>query len=59
MEYLLKQPVLGFDTETRPAFQRGQMHQVALLQVATHEMCFLFRLNKIGVTDALVRKHIS
>ena len=55
VEYLLKQPVLGFDTETRPAFQRGQMHQVALLQVATHEMCFLFRLNKIGVTDALVR----
>ena len=55
VEYLMKQPVLGFDTETRPAFKKGQMHQVALLQVATHDTCFLFRLNEIGVTDGLVR----
>ena len=31
------------------------MHQVALLQVATPDTCFLFRLNRIGITDALVR----
>lgn len=53
--YLMQQPVLGFDTETRPSFQKGKMHQVALLQVATHEACFLFRLNKIGLTDSVVR----
>ena len=54
VSYLMKQPVLGFDTETRPTFKKGQMHQVALLQVATHNTCFLFRLNQIGLTDSVV-----
>ena len=54
VSYLMKQPVLGFDTETRPTFKKGQMHQVALLQVATHNTCFLFRLNQIGLTDSIV-----
>lgn len=55
IEYLMKQTLLGFDTETRPTFQKGKMHQVALLQVATHDTCFLFRLNKIGLTDSILR----
>ncbi len=55
VDYLMKQSVLGFDTETRPTFKKGQSHQVALLQVATHDTCFLFRLNKIGLTDSVVR----
>ncbi|MBQ9665819.1 MAG: 3'-5' exonuclease domain-containing protein 2 [Bacteroidaceae bacterium] len=55
VDYLMKQKILGFDTETRPSFQKGKMHQVALLQVATPDTCFLFRLNRIGITDALVR----
>jgi ribonuclease D len=55
VDYLMKQSVLGFDTETRPSFKKGQSHQVALLQVATHDTCFLFRLNKIGVTDSVAR----
>ena len=54
VSYLMKQPVLGFDTETRPNFKKGQMHQVALLQVATHDTCFLFRLNRIGLPDSVV-----
>ena len=55
VDYLMKHSVLGFDTETRPTFKKGQSHQVALLQVATHDTCFLFRLNKIGMTDSVVR----
>ena len=55
VNYLMKQTVLGFDTETRPTFQKGKMHQVALLQVSTHDTCFLFRLNEIGLTDSIVR----
>jgi len=42
-----------FDTETKPAFKRGQVHKVALLQLATEEACFLFRLNLIGYPDGL------
>lgn len=55
VNYLLTQPILGFDTETRPSFSKGSSHKVALLQVATHDACFLFRLNTIGLTPAIVR----
>ena len=55
VDYLLTCDMLGVDTETRPAFRRGQNHKVALLQVATHDQCFLFRLNHIGLPDSLVR----
>ena len=55
VNYLLSQPLLGFDTETRPSFKRGQQHKVALLQVATDDISFLFRLHHTGLTPALVR----
>ncbi len=51
--YLSSQPALGFDTETKPAFKRGQLNNVALLQLASEDVCFLFRLNKIGYPDGL------
>lgn len=53
-EYLSKMNELGFDTETKPSFRRGQVNNVALMQLATEEECFLFRLNKIGYPDELV-----
>ena len=46
---------MGIDTETRPAFRKGKTYKVALLQVSTHDTCFLFRLNRIGVTPAIIR----
>lgn len=55
VDYLLSCDILGVDTETRPAFRRGQNHKVALLQVATRDHCFLFRLNHIGLPPSLVR----
>ncbi len=55
VDYLLRQSVLGFDTETRPSFRRGHINKVALLQVATATTCFLFRLNRIGLPDSILR----
>lgn len=55
VSYLLTQPILGLDTETRPSFSKGASHKVALLQVATRDACFLFRLNIIGLTPAILR----
>lgn len=55
VEYLMKQDILGMDTETRPSFKRGKTYQIALLQVATKDTCFLFRLNRIGITDSIKR----
>jgi ribonuclease D len=54
VRYLLAQEILGLDTETRPSFKKGHQHKVALLQVATPDTCFLFRLNHTGLTPALV-----
>ncbi|WP_299578123.1 3'-5' exonuclease [uncultured Sunxiuqinia sp.] len=51
--YLRDQDVLGFDTETKPSFKRGQVHQVALLQLSTSDKAFIFRINKIGLPNAL------
>ncbi len=47
-EFLLKQRIIGFDTETKPAFRRGVINPVALLQLSTSTQAFLFRLNLIG-----------
>lgn len=55
VRYLLSQPILGFDTETRPSFRRGNQYKAALLQVSTPDTCFLFRLNYTGLTPALIR----
>ena len=55
VDFLLSQQQLGIDTETRPSFQRGRQHRVALLQVSTSDICFLFRLNHTGLTPAIKR----
>ena len=47
--------IVGFDTETRPCFRRGERHQVALLQLSTDSDAFLFRLHKTGIPDPLKR----
>ncbi len=55
VRYLLTQPLLGIDTETRPSFRKGPMHSVALLQVASDDICFLFRLNLLGMSPSVKR----
>jgi len=53
VEELRKADLIGFDTETRPSFKKGQSHDVALLQLSTTECSYLFRLNIIGLPDSL------
>ncbi len=55
LKYLNNQSIIGFDTETRPAFKKGQVFPVSLLQLATSEQAFLFRINKIGLPLGLVK----
>lgn len=55
VEALRRYPILGIDTETRPAFQKGKSHKVALLQIASEDLCFLFRLNEFGFAPCLVK----
>lgn len=39
--------LIGFDTETRPSFQKGVSYRVCLVQLSVGQVCYLFRLNKI------------
>jgi len=54
VNYLKVFPVLGIDTETRPSFAKGKTYEVSLIQISTEDTCFLFRLNYIGMPEALV-----
>jgi len=51
VSYLRQFKVLGFDTETRPNFRKGQHNTVALLQLSAGDRAFLFRLNKIRLPN--------
>lgn len=53
IEFLKKQEILGFDTETKPAFAKGISNKVALMQIATDEVCYLFRMNRLGFPPEL------
>ena len=53
VRYLNQQQLLGVDTETRPSFKRGEHFPTALVQIATEEQCFLFRLSLIGMPPEL------
>lgn len=55
VDFLLSQQILGVDTETRPVFKKGVSHKVSLLQVSTRDICFLFRMNHIGLTEDIRR----
>lgn len=54
VDFLKTCTLLGLDTETRPSFQKNAIHKVALLQIYTPDLCFLFRLNFIGLPPELI-----
>lgn len=45
--------LIGFDTETKPAFRKGVYNYVSLLQLSTPETAFLIRLNEIGLPKGI------
>jgi ribonuclease D len=55
MQALWQQSHVGFDTETRPSFHKGRRYGVALMQLSTQDTCYLFRINKIGMPESLLK----
>ena len=55
VEYLSQFTILGVDTEARPSFKRGVHYPTALVQVATMERCYLFRLTHVGMPKELAQ----
>ena len=45
---------LGFDTETRPSFKKGDYYPPALIQLATEHCVYLFRIRKTETFDPLL-----
>lgn len=45
--------VIGFDTETRPSFAKGELHLPCLVQVATAHTVYLFQFRGIEVAPLL------
>lgn len=54
LEVIRGYSVIGFDTETKPSFKKGYTNKVALIQIATPDACYLFRINKFGMIDEMV-----
>jgi len=50
---LKKEKVLGFDTETRPAFRSGQSYPPAVLQLAGEQAVYVFQLRNCHLPKAL------
>tara|TARA_Y100000588_G_scaffold259690_1_gene274334 strand:- start:523 stop:1134 length:612 start_codon:yes stop_codon:yes gene_type:complete len=53
VQRLSKQRVLGFDIEAKPTFRRGPSNPAALLQFATADQAFLFRLRSLKKLGAI------
>jgi ribonuclease D len=53
IQLIREHDVLGFDTETKPAFRKGVRHMVSLLQIAIPDLVYLIRLNHLGFTREL------
>ncbi|MDA9592116.1 3'-5' exonuclease domain-containing protein 2, partial [bacterium] len=45
---------LGFDTETRPSFKKGDYYSPALIQLATEHCVYLFRISETETFDPLL-----
>ncbi len=62
LEVLNRETVLGFDTETRPAFRKGESYLPSLLQLAGEDHVWLFQLQQLqdlsGLFAVLARKDI-
>jgi ribonuclease D len=51
---LNKETVIGFDTETRPSYKKGEFHHVSLLQLNGSKEAFLFRINQFDMPQELL-----
>ena len=54
IEQIALEPVLGFDTETRPSFKKGKVYPTSLVQISSLEQAWIIRVNRIGYPGALL-----
>lgn len=54
VEELKEESVIGFDTETKPCFRKGEFHEPSVVQLAGKDKVYIFQLTKIGGLTALL-----
>lgn len=52
---ILQEPVVGFDTETRPSFRVGESYPPSLAQVATARAVYLFQVRHKAIAAAVAQ----
>ena len=50
---LTNEKILGFDTEKKPTFRKGEYNPTAMIQLSSISDAYLFRLNKLGYPKPL------
>jgi ribonuclease D len=55
MDDILQETLVGFDTETRPAFRPGESYPPSLAQVATARAVYLFQVQRPEIAAAVAR----
>ena len=55
MDDILQETLVGFDTETRPAFRPGESYPPSLAQVATGRAVYLFQVQRAEMAAAVAR----
>ena len=48
VQEILKESVVGFDTESRPAFKKGEYYPPSVIQIACKDKVYIFQLDCIG-----------
>ena len=53
MSRLSGHTLIGFDTETRPAYRKGESYLPSILQLASEDEVFIFQLKHLGLNGPL------
>jgi len=54
IEQIAVEPVLGFDTETKPSFKKGKVYPTSLIQISSPEKAWIIRVSRIGYPKRLL-----
>ncbi len=52
---ILKEKIVGFDTETKPTFKKGEYYLPSLLQLASSDTVYLFQIKKCSLSPTLIK----
>ncbi|MCB0279999.1 MAG: 3'-5' exonuclease domain-containing protein 2, partial [Calditrichaeota bacterium] len=53
LDQLSRFEMIGFDTESKPVFEKGVQSRLAIIQLASHDTVYLVQVLKTGFTDGL------